>query len=194
LQIYYKSVGRGSCLDLGIAPNREGKLSYYDALRLTEFGTLLKNTFSLNLAGGASLIPSNVRGRNFKKFGPKYLLDKDRYSYWATDDNIKTPNLIIDLHVDKKFDIIKLRENIKLGQRIEEFAVDAFIDGKWQQIAAGTSVGANRIIRLKSDIIANKVRLRITKSPVCIALSEFGLYEEAKRNDVQYQLDNIIPG
>ena len=150
-----------------------------DLQSLQQFGKILKQTFAVNLAKGATLKASNVRGGNKAKFGPQFLLDNSRYSYWATDDNVTTPELVIDLHHSATFNVIRLRENIKLGQRIEAVAVDAFKDGKWQQIAEATSIGGNRLIRLPQNVSTNKVRLRITKSPVCIALSDFGLYEEA---------------
>ena len=178
MRLYYMSVGRGACLDLGLSPNQNGKLSKEDAASLDGFGTSLEATFKTNLAKGATLKASNVRGNDLAKFGPANLLDENRYSYWATDDNIKTPELILDLHKKKLFNIIRLRENIKLGQRIDGIAVDAWQNGKWQQIASATSIGGNRLIRLPKDIETNKVRLRITKSPVCIALSDFGLYKE----------------
>jgi alpha-L-fucosidase len=85
---------------------------------------------------------------------------------------------VLDLHKKKSFNIIRLRENIKLGQRIDEVAVDIWQDGKWCQIATATSIGGNRLIRLPESITTNKVRLRVTKAPVCIALSDFGLYSE----------------
>src|SRR5882724_1648789 len=101
---------------------------------------MLRATFDVNLAQGATLKASNVRGGNLQKFGPAYLLDNDRYSYWATDDNIKTPQLVVNLHREVEFNVIRLRENVKLGQRIEEIAVDAWKNGKWQQIATATSI------------------------------------------------------
>ena len=119
-----------------------------------------------------------MRGGNLAKFGPAHLLDNDRYSYWATDDKIHTPELVLDLHKKTWFNVIRLRENIKLGQRIDAIAVDAWQDGKWSEIATATSIGANRLIRLDKSISTSKVRLRITKAPVCIALSDFGLYAE----------------
>ncbi len=180
LSLYYQSVGRGACLDLGLSPDRRGLLSDNDVNSLKEFGADLKYIFKTNLAKGAALKPSNVRGGNFAKFGPAHLLDNDRYSYWATDDKIKTPVLILNLHKKKSFNIIRLRENIKLGQRIEEVAVDAWKNRRWQQIATATSIGGNRLIVLPQNITTNKVRLRITKSPVCIALSDFGLYNEIR--------------
>ncbi|MGI4727464.1 MAG: discoidin domain-containing protein, partial [Janthinobacterium lividum] len=117
-------------------------------------------------------------GKNSKQFGPALLFDQNRYSYWATDDAMTTPELTLDLGAEKTFNIIRLRENIKLGQRIEGVAIDVEKNGNWQQIASATSIGANRLIRLPQNIMAQKVRLRITKSPVCIALSDFGLYKE----------------
>ncbi len=78
------------------------------------------------------------------------------------------------MHQNKTFNVIRLRENIKLGQRIDEVAIDAWKDGKWLQVATATSIGGNRLIRLPQNITTNKVRLRITKSPVSIALSDFG--------------------
>ena len=178
LDLYYKSVGRGANLDLGLSPNKKGKLDEDDVSSLTEFGELLKETFSVNLAKGSVLTASNVRGRKRAVFGPQLLLDQSRYTYWSTDEKIKTPTLTLTLAAEKTFNVIRLRENIKLGQRIEAFEVDAFIDGSWKKIASETSIGANRLIRLPEAIVTKQVRLRITKSPVCIALSDFGLYKE----------------
>jgi alpha-L-fucosidase len=147
--------------------------------KLKAFGNILKSTFAVNLAKGATLKASNVRGSNLAKFGPAHLLDNDRYSYWATDDKVHTPEVVLDLHKNTTFDVIRLRENIKLGQRIDAVAVDAWQNGKWEQIAAATSIGGNRLIKLPNAVTAQKVRLRITKAPVCIALSDFGLYKES---------------
>lgn len=178
LSLYYQSVGRGACLDLGLSPDRRGLLNDNDVNALKQFGKMLKETFAVNLAKGATLTASNVRGGNKEKFGPQHLLDDDRYSYWATDDKVTTPELFINLNRNTTFNVIRLRENIRLGQRIEAVAVDAFRDGTWVQVATATSIGGNRLIRLPKEITTNKVRLRITKSPVCIALSDFGLYRE----------------
>ncbi|ASU34703.1 alpha-L-fucosidase [Mucilaginibacter xinganensis] len=179
LSLYYQSVGRGAALDLGLSPDRRGLLYENDVKSLKEFGAILKKTFAVNLAKGAALKASNTRGGNKAKYGAANLLDENRYSYWATDDSVKTPELTLNLHSEKVFNVIRLRENIKLGQRIDAVAVDAWQDGKWVQIAAATSIGGNRLIRLPQDVTASKVRLRITKAATGIALSDFGLYKEA---------------
>ncbi len=76
--------------------------------------------------------------------------------------------------------MIRLREHIELGQRIEEFEIDRWIDNKWEPFAQTTSIGACRLIRTADDITTSRVRLRITQSAACPALSEFGLFLEAK--------------
>lgn len=178
LDLYYKSVGRGANLDLGIAPNQEGVLHVNDVKSLEGFGQLLKKIFSVNLAKGAVFTASNVRGKAPLKFGTAFLTDADRYTYWATDDSILTPELLIDLRQQQTFNVIRLRENIKLGQSITSFAVDALQRGEWKEIAQATSIGPNRLIRLPQNVTATKLRLRIISANASIALSDFGLFKE----------------
>ncbi|TWR31127.1 hypothetical protein FPZ43_01200 [Mucilaginibacter pallidiroseus] len=176
--LYYKSVGRGACLDLGLSPNKDGVITDEDVKILKEFGSILKATFAVNLAKGASFKASNIRGNNNAKFGTSFLTDNSRYTYWATDDNVTKPNLEVDLHTAKTFNVIRLRENIKLGQRIEGAAFDAWLNGGWKEVATVPSVGANRLVRLPYNITTNKLRVRITASSVAIAISDFGLFKE----------------
>lgn len=178
LDLYYKSVGRGACLDLGLSPDKDGIIADEDVKILKEFGGVLKQTFAVNLAKGATFKASNIRGKNSAKYGTAFLTDNSRYTYWATDDGVTKPSLEVTLPAAKTFNVIRLRENIKLGQRIEGAAIDAWMDGTWKEIATVPSVGANRLIRLPFNIIANKVRVRITASPVAVAISDFGLYKE----------------
>jgi alpha-L-fucosidase len=178
LDLYYQSVGRGASLDLGLSPDRRGMLNDHDVASLRAFGDLLRQTFATNLAKGAHFSASNIRGRNGSLYGPGMLVDGDRYSYWATDDAVTTPELVVDLGQAKTFNVIRLRENIKLGQRISAWTVEAFVDGAWEKIGSGTSIGANRLIRLQQNVTTAKVRLRITGSAACIALSDLGLFKE----------------
>jgi len=85
MDLYYKSVGRGANLDLGLSPNRDGLLDSTDVNALKGFGALLQETFSTNLAKGATLKASNIRGGSAGKFGPAKLLDADRrISNWVS--------------------------------------------------------------------------------------------------------------
>ena len=74
--------------------------------------------------------------------------------------------------------MVRIRENIQLGQRVEEFKVDVWQDEDWRLVGEGTSIGPCRILRLYASATTNRVRLRITRSPVSPAISEFGLHLE----------------
>jgi alpha-L-fucosidase len=174
--LYLKSVGRGAALDLGLAPDTRGMLHEDDVEALAAFGLILTNTFSNNLAHGAAISATHFRG---KKYRPQLLIDGNKNTYWATNDNIKQASITLSFSQVITFDLISLQEFIALGQRIEAYHIEAFIDNHWQKIAEGESIGAKKLIRVAAPIHTKKVRLSITKSPAAITLSEIGLYLKA---------------
>jgi len=180
VDLYYKSTGRGASLLLNVPPDRRGLLHENDVASLRRFGEIIQATFGNNLAAGAGLTASAVRG-NGQAFGPRNLIDGDRRTYWTTDDFVKTPEAIMELARPVSFNIVLLRENIRLGERIERFELDRWDGGTWTLFAQGTSIGSCRLIRTPEPVTTTKVRLRITQCPVCPALSEFGLYREPTR-------------
>jgi alpha-L-fucosidase len=178
MDLYYKSVGRGASFLLNVPPDRRGLLHEDDIKSLAGFGEALRATFKQNLAEKAKVTASNVRG-NDKAFGPKNILNGNRATYWSTDDAVKTAEVTLDLGRPATFNVVRLREAIQLGQRIDSIALDRWKDGAWSQFAEATSIGACRIVRTKENITAARLRLRITQAAACPALSEFGVYVEA---------------
>jgi alpha-L-fucosidase len=178
VDLYYSSVGRGASLLLNLAPDRRGRIPDVDVKSLGEFRRLLDATFSKDLAQGARVNASNVRGGD-RRFAPENVIDRRRDTYWATDDQVKTPELILDLGREATFNVVRLREHLPLGQRVEAFALDRWQDGQWKEFAVGTSVGNSRLVRVK-PITTSKVRLRITQAPVCPAIAELALFAEPK--------------
>jgi alpha-L-fucosidase len=175
MDLYFKSVGRGASLLLNVPPNRLGLLSPEDIASLKGFYQGMQDTFETNLAAAAKLHASNVRG-NPSTYGPQNLLDGNRESYWATDDTVTNPELIIDLVRPSTFNTIRLREAIQLGQRVGGFTLDTWEHGAWTPFAQATSIGACRVILLDKPIEATRLRLRITDSEACVALAEIGIY------------------
>ena len=98
-------------MNLGLAPMPNGMLHDNDVKSLAAFGEKIKATFSDNLAFGATAKASNVRENN-ALFSESNLFDNDRYSYYASDDDIINPTIEITLAHDQEFDLIRLRENI----------------------------------------------------------------------------------
>src|SRR6185369_3531157 len=118
---------------------------------------------------------SNTRGD--RQFSPQNVIDRRRDTYWSTNDDVTTPELIIDLGRERTFNVVRLREYLPLGQRVEAFALDSWTNDEWREFARGTSIGNCKLVRGKS-VTTTKVRLRITQAPVCPAISELALFAE----------------
>lgn len=65
-------------------------------------------------------------------------------SSWASDADLPI-QLELDLGSPKTFDVIELREDLKLGQRIAAFHVQVEVDGVWQEFGRGFTVGHKRL-------------------------------------------------
>jgi alpha-L-fucosidase len=135
---------------------------------------ILDRIFYKDLAKGKKTKATNVRGNSAKFAGDK-AVDGNSNTYWATDDSAMEADLVVDLGKSQDFNVIKLREFIALGQRVEAFALDCWQNGKWLEIAKGTSIGAQKLLRTKSTS-SEKIRLRIIKSSACPCISELGIY------------------
>ena len=175
IDLYFKSVGRGAALDLGLAPDTRGLLHEDDVENLKQFGDIIKKIFSVNFAKKAKITASNNRGKIYTTHS---LTDNNKKTYWATTDEIHEAELIIDFEKITSFDVISLQEYIPLGQRIDSFTVEVFENNNWKLVNAGASIGAKRLIRLEKIVSANKIRIKL-KAPVAITLSEIGVYKLA---------------
>jgi alpha-L-fucosidase len=72
------------------------------------------------------------------------------------------------------FNVVRLREDIRLGQRIERFTVEYRADGEWRPFAAGTSVGSCRLLR-GDRVTGSDVRVR-AEAPADPVLSEVATF------------------
>ena len=190
MQVYLSSVGRGANLILNLAPNRDGQLDPADVAALQAFGKmrreLLAKDFALNAKGKAS----SVYG---KKLTASRLTDDNIETYWCPKKDDKTPSVEITLEKPATFDVVRLREQIRLGQRVEAFQVEAWVDGAWKTIVEpgqpgekedhfdgirggkGHTIG-NQVLRwLAAPVTTDKLRLTITRSKAVPCISEFSL-------------------
>lgn len=174
--IYLNSVGRGGNMNLGLAPMPEGYLHDNDVKSLAAFGRKVEKTFEHNLADGAKVSASHYRGTSLE-FSANNILDDDRYSYYAPEDHIHQASIDITLPESRSFDIIRLRENIKLGQRLDSVQIEILQNNKWEKIASATSIGANRLIKLATPITTSQLRVKLF-APVAPTLSDFALFKE----------------
>jgi alpha-L-fucosidase len=74
------------------------------------------------------------------------------------------------------FNVVRLREDIRLGQRVDEFSLDAWTDGKWQEFYRATAIGSCRLALIQ-PVATDKVRLRVTKATNSPVISEIALFD-----------------
>jgi alpha-L-fucosidase len=172
--IYLTSVGRGAVLLLNIPPDRRGLIHENDVKSLQGFKHMLDSVFANNLAEGASVKASAYRGKS-KKYAPLNLIDGNKETYWATDDEENTGRFEIDFGKPQTVSYVLLQEYIKLGQRIKSFSIDAWKDNKWHQISEGTTIGYKRIVKV-DPVITQKIRVNILDSKACPVLSNVEVY------------------
>ncbi|MBN1999295.1 alpha-L-fucosidase [candidate division KSB1 bacterium] len=176
VDLYYKSVGRNGTLLLNIPPDRRGLFHENDVAALTEFRSILEETFQNNLAAGAQVTASNQLG----KLSPELIVDDDFNSYWAASKKTKSATLEILLPEKGTFDRIMLQEPIFLGQRISKFKVQVNTAGEWKDIAGGTTIGYKRLLKIE-PVQTDRIRVVIAEANATIALSEFGLFKASER-------------
>jgi alpha-L-fucosidase len=177
IALYYQSEGRGANFLLNVPPTRAGLLGEPDVASLKAFGEYRRATFTKNLAARAKATASNTRG-NRRMYGPANLVDGQEDTVWATDDGVNTPQVTFDLAHRATFSVIRIREAIQFGQRIDAVAVDRWDKGEWQSLASATSIGPRRLIRLAQPVTASRLRLRVTSALASPVLTEFGVFAE----------------
>ncbi len=177
VEIYYSSVGRSSSLLLNVPPDRRGLFHEADVLSLRGLSRFIAETFARDLARGARASASSVRGAA-PRFAAERAVDGDPSSYWATDDAVTAGALELRLAASARFDQVRLREAIALGQRVEAWALDAELPGGWKTLAEGTTIGPRRILRFE-PVTASRVRLRVVRSRACPAIAELALFLSA---------------
>jgi alpha-L-fucosidase len=97
--------------------------------------------------------------------------------FWAARDSDRAGAwLEIALPTMRTFDVIRLSEDIRLGVRVDDYAVDVFDAKGWREVARHTSIGHERLIRLPAPVTASKVRLRILTAAASPVIGNFGLF------------------
>lgn len=134
--MYERSVGGNATLLLNIPPNRQGRFSQQDVSVLQEVGARIQQTYGIDL---------------LKQGG-------------ANRSQIKDNEIVITLKEPITLNRLALGEAIATnGERVAQHAVDAWLAGKWQEIARATNIGYKRILRF-ADVTTKRLRVRVLES------------------------------
>ena len=147
VDIYFSSVGSNSVLLLNIPPDRRGLIHEVDAERIAAFGDYIRATFA------KSMLRDKVR--------PWQAKEGDCREYRVKPGKGATT--------------ILLAEDIRHGQRVEHFTVEALIDGKWQHLTEGSTIGYKRLLRFE-ECSAERIRVTIDRCRNTAHILNIGLY------------------
>jgi alpha-L-fucosidase len=164
--IWHGSVGRGANLLLNLPVDRRGKVHPADSLRLMELRQRLDSAYGEDLALGARL-----RGEGWQ--GLAALSDGQDGSYAAAGS--LSPSAELDFGAPRRVNRVWLEESLAFGQRVDSFAVEAWVGGIWQPLARGSSIGARRILCFPGTETA-RLRLRILSAMAPPVLRRWSAY------------------
>lgn len=160
--LWLKSVGRGAALDLGLAPDTRGRLADSDVRSLAGLGALLDQHFGEDLSPAATCF---VDGKRLGRHHP--LSDNNKWS------GIPGEEVTLEWPVPVDIGYLRLREDIRLGQRVRAWSVVS--DGVL--VAKGQSIGACRVVPIQRSSRKLKV---VVHGPVTPVLSQVSAYRASR--------------
>lgn len=108
----------------------------------------------------------------FEAFGDK-LKQREKSKVGSTkgEGKVLTIKFIKPLHINQ----IEIQENIAKGERVRAYKVEGLVDGNWQPICDGISVGHKRI-QLFDKVKVSSVRLVVTEAKETPLIKYFAAY------------------
>ena len=174
MDTYYNSIGRNGTLLLNFAIMPNGLIHETDEKNVLAFAQTVKEVFDEDLALKASAEATNVRGGS-SKYDASKALDGDKFTYWATDDGVKSASLTITFDKPTTFNRFMAQEYIPLGQRVKSFTIEAMVGGEWKELDSQTTIGYKRILQFPT-VEATELRFTITDSKSNPIISNIGVF------------------
>ena len=153
VDIYFSSVGRNGVLLLNVPPDQRGLIADADVKSLEGMKRILDGTFSRPAA--------RARLRPLAPQAP--------------------PAHDMSVPAGARFDVALLQEDIRQGQRVEQFTLELCEAGACREFARGTTIGYKRLLRFPEVTVAPsardaRVRLTVTQTRGTPVVSSLGLY------------------
>lgn len=174
LDIYYKSVGRNASLLLNLPVDHRGLVHETDVQQLMALRNQLNKDFASELAIGQEIMATDER-QNSSEFSAEKAIDGNSDTYWSTNDGVTSASLTLAFDKPTEVNRILLQEYIALGQRVQNFSLEAEVDGAWMEIDRQTTIGYKRILRFKT-VEATRIRINFIESKGPLALTNLEIY------------------
>ncbi|WP_372936570.1 discoidin domain-containing protein, partial [Mariniphaga sediminis] len=151
-----------------------GLIHENDVEQVLKLAGALKADFAVDLARENRVTATNIRG-NSRKYRAGNINDGNPDTYWATDDNILEASLEIHLGTPAEINRFLIQEDIRLGQRVKKFKLEALVENEWQLVASETTIGRKRILRFP-NITTSKLRLTIEDAKASPVITNLEVY------------------
>lgn len=174
LDIYYKSVGRNASLLLNLPVDHRGLVHETDVQQLMALRNQLDKDFATELAKGQQIMATDER-QNSSEFSAEKAIDGNPDTYWSTNDGVTSTSLTLAFDKPTEVNRILLQEYIALGQRVQNFTLEAEIDGAWVEIDLQTTIGYKRILRFKT-VKTTRIRVNFIESKGPLAITNLEIY------------------
>jgi alpha-L-fucosidase len=121
-ELYFGSVGRNAKLLLNVPPTRDGLIHQADARSLAGFS------------------------KKLQELGGKEVSTLARSRWHVTGERSAELEMIFDRPV--RPNVLRLAENIELGQRVARYSLYVAEDTAWRRVSRGTTIGYAKLDRL----------------------------------------------
>ncbi|WP_293714701.1 hypothetical protein [uncultured Parabacteroides sp.] len=108
-----------------------------------------------------------------------FLLGLAFCSFFSCDSRQKEKYITSCSFPEGATDRLLLQENITEGQRVEDFALECWMDNQWKVVAEGTTIGYKRILRF-DPVETEKARIVIRQSRDLLQIAEIGIYKASE--------------
>ena len=156
VDIYFSSVGRNGVLLLNVPPDTRGRIADADVASLTGMRAILDRAFTAPAAEARP--PTRAAGG-----GPAAAYE-------------------VPIGAGRSFDVALIQEDLRQGQRVEQFTLELCAAGACREFARGTTIGYKRLLRFPEVETGPaqrdaRIRLTIVQARGTPAVSALGVYK-----------------
>lgn len=146
MDIYRRSIGHGANLLVNLTPDRRGLMAEAEVARMTEFGAEIRCRYGQPLA--------TVASEGCWREGMTLELA------WAQPAAVAA---------------VEMEEDLRFGQRVAKYQIEAEVGGVWQTVATGQTIGRRRL-ELLDMIETRRLRLHIFETAPLPKLRRFAAF------------------
>lgn len=178
VDIYYNSVGLNSSLLLNLPVDTRGLVHENEVKNLNELAAYIKATFTKNLALSQPIRKSSTADG----YAEGYLIDNNPDTFWVATADDEKPSITLLLNTAQEANTFMIQEYLPLGQRIKSFTFEVLVNGVWEKVYEGSTIGNKRLIRFETQAL-DGVRFTVTDSKAQAVFSNMGLFKAPELRD-----------